>query len=363
MRAMLKFLLTLLLIIVAIVCVIIVKVEPTMSDAELLMMIQAASDTQKTDNSITTNIINELPNKFESTIVENTTTNKTPDPDNKTSKETQKTEKIEEVEELKNITTDIIVCQHKNVSVSTINATCTKNGKKTTICNDCGKKTNETATPKLSHKTTTITTEATCKNNGEIKTVCSVCNTVLSTKLTAKGCHTNLTLLEEIEPTPFEDGRRVHKCGYCKEEITVILKFWQNGDVNLCIPAIGVNCEINLGECNQSNTDKYDVTCDMNFIDNNNPLFFGHSTRTLGKLHKLKVGDLIYFTIDGKTSVYKVTISEEGFLINGGIDIQGKETGTSCIAPCKTNTLHFFTCYSTIFNYNSRWIVLAEKIE
>ena len=101
----------------------------------------------------------------------------------------------------------------------------------------------------------------------------------------------------------------------------------------------------------------------MNFINKNNPLFFGHNTRTFGKLHKLKIGDLIYFTINGKTTVYKVTVSEEGYLIHNNTNIEGKDTGTLCIKPYEKNTLHFFTCYPTIFNYNARWIVLAEKID
>lgn len=319
MKTTLRLLLTLLLIIGTIVSVIIIKTEPTMSDTELLMMIQTTKKEQ--NNNFVTNV------------------------DNKTK------------------TPEISVCQHKNISTIKTNATCTKNGKNITICNDCNEKINEKIITKLDHKPTTITIEATCKNNGEIRTICSVCNTILSTKTTAKGCHTDLILLKEIEPTPLADGYRIHKCSYCNEEIVVTLQFWQNGEVNLYIPSVGINAEVNLGECNQANTNEFDITCDMNFINNKNPLFFGHNTRTLGKLHKIKVGDLIYFTINNKTTVYKVVVSEEGSLVNGGIDIKGKETGTSCISPCENETIHFFTCYHTIFNYNSRWIVLAEKID
>ena len=57
MKATLRFLLTLLLVIGAIVCVIMVKVEPTMSDAELLMMVQVAKDNQKNNDSTTVNTI------------------------------------------------------------------------------------------------------------------------------------------------------------------------------------------------------------------------------------------------------------------------------------------------------------------
>ena len=349
MKSILKFLLILSLIITSIVSVIAIKVEPTMSDTELLMMVQATTKQQNQDN-LTINNINNKTKTPESIASEIFITEDKNDNLNNS-------EKQPEV-----LVTETIMCQHTNTSTTIINSTCTKNGKNTTICNDCNEKINEEIITKLDHKPITITIEATCKNNGEIRTICSVCNTILSTKTTAKGCHTDLILLKEIEPTPLADGYRIHKCSYCNEEIVVTLQFWQNGEVNLYIPSVGINCEVNLGECNQTNTDKFDVTCDMNFINNNNPLFFGHNTRTLGRLYKVKVGDLIYFTINGETAIYKVIISEEGDLINGGIDIQGKETGTSCIAPCNKNTLHFFTCYSTIFNYNSRWIVLAEKV-
>lgn len=348
MKSVLKFLLILSLIITSIISVIIIKIEPTMSDAELLMMIQTTKKEQ--NNNFVTNVID----------------NKTKTPKSISSEITiikDKNDNLNNGEKQPEVlVTETIMCQHTNVSTTKTNATCTKNGKNTTICNDCNEKINEEIIAKLDHKPTTITVEATCKNNGETKTICSICNDVLDVKTTEKGCHTNLVLLEEVNPTPISDGYRIHKCGYCGEKITVTIKFEKNGDTNLYIPSVGINCEIHLGECNQSNTDKFDVTCDMNFINNDNPLFFGHNTRTLGRLYKVKVGDLIYFTINGETAIYKVIISEEGDLINGGIDIQGKETGTSCIAPCDKNTLHFFTCYSTIFNYNSRWIVLAEKV-
>ena len=260
------------------------------------------------------------------------------------------------------LNTEVITCPHFKTSVKTINATCLLNGIEETICNDCGEVIKSAIVPKLSHTTTIIKTKATCVQSGEIKTVCTVCNTILNKKVVENGNHSSLVLIKEVVPTPFADGYRIHKCNDCKKEITITLKFWQNGKTNLYIPALGINCSVNMGECNQANTDDFDVSCDINFINENNPLFFGHSTGTLGELYKLQIGDMIYFTINGEANAYKVIVSEEGFTINGGANIKGKETGTLCINSCQNNTLHFFTCHSTIFNHNTRWIVLAEKV-
>lgn len=135
------------------------------------------------------------------------------------------------------------------------------------------------------------------------------------------------------------------------------------GKINhISIPSIDLNVEIVLAECNQHNTDLYDICCDMNFINENNPVFFGHSTRSLSQLYRIRVGDLIYFTIDGKTETYKVTVSEKGKLINGGVNIEGVTSHELCISNKEVPTLHFFTCHSTLFNPSGRWIVLAEKI-
>ena len=121
MKTISMFLLTLLLTIGTIVCVIMIKAEPTISDTELLMMVQVAEDNRKNDISTAVNTtIGTTQNESELTITENTT-NKI---DNFNNKETTKSE---------NITTEIIVCQHKSTSTSTTNATCTSNGKRVTI--------------------------------------------------------------------------------------------------------------------------------------------------------------------------------------------------------------------------------------
>ena len=58
MKSVLKFLLILSLIITSIVSVIVIKAEPTMSDTELLMMIQATAEQQNQDNLTINNVNN-----------------------------------------------------------------------------------------------------------------------------------------------------------------------------------------------------------------------------------------------------------------------------------------------------------------
>jgi sortase (surface protein transpeptidase) len=163
--------------------------------------------------------------------------------------------------------------------------------------------------------------------------------------------------------SPVKNGVNTLKCKVCNFVKYEEIHFKQKGDVNLCIPAIEMNAEVVLAECNQKNTDTNDTSCDLNFINADNPLFFGHDINSFGKLYKLTVGDLIYFTMNGKTETYKIVVSEEGKLVNGGIDIEGLTTGARCLDVSKNKTLHFFTCHRTIYRPNGRWIVLAELVD
>lgn len=243
-----------------------------------------------------------------------------------------------------------------------VEANCERDGEVYDVCSVCKTKENIHTIPKLGHKTEVYTQKATCTSSGEIKTVCTMCNRVISTTTVPQKEHkwkeTNRTFA-----TPINDGIITYECTECKKQQNEYEPFVQKGTSNLCIPAIEMNCEVILAECNQTSTDLYDISCDMNFINNNNPVFFGHNTRSLSNLHKLKVGDIIYFTQNGITITYRIIVSEEGYLFDGKTNIKGKETGELCISNKEKNTLHFFTCYQTLFNINGRWIVLAEKVE
>ena len=351
MKTILKYLLILLLIITAIVVTIMIKSETTISDAELITVIPTESDQVDSSNTEDTSTLPTIclhKETYTTTIDASCIiSGKVTTICNECGGTIQEITIPQVSHNLKTVTTD---------------ASCTIDGKTVTVCEICNEVMQETITPKLSHKIKTITINATCSKKGEVKNVCEICNITLKTEYIEQESHL-LTIIDEKPETPFEDGYRLWKCDKCEYKSYITILFSFKGDVDLYAPSAGIHCAVNLGECNQSNTDQFDVSCDMNFIDNNNPLFFGHNTRTLGKLHKLKKGDLMYFTINGETTVYKVTVSEEGYLINGGINIQGKETGTLCISSCEKNTLHFFTCHPTIYNYNARWIVFAEKVE
>ena len=294
------------------------------------------------------------------------------------------------------------LCEHKNTQTNVlIVATCSSEGKEETVCSDCDEVIEEKTTKKIPHnfvsntksatctengevynlcmvcnyKQTTqtlqqlkhtqeniIISERTCTSDGEIQTICSVCKTILDVTKSKQYQHQWIEI-SSIFPTPVSYGSITYQCYHCEIEKTDTVEFSPKGETNLCIPKIKLNVEVTLAACNQRNTDTYDICCDVNFINNNNPVIFGHNTRSLGKIYKLEVGDIIYFTLNGETAAYIVTVSEEGTLYNGNTNIKGDTTGELVISNKEPYTLHFFTCYSNPFKPNSRWIVLAEKIE
>ena len=211
------------------------------------------------------------------------------------------------------------------------------------------------------HNKQTIRIAPTCYNEGEEKVICESCNFVFERKKIAKLIH-DWEYICEDEATPEQSGKILYRCNICFDGKEVETKFDVVNKTKLYVPALDLSVDIQFTECNQENTDKYDVCCDMDFINENNPLFWGHNNRTMKNLHKIKVGDIIYFVYNNKVEKYVVTISEEGYKIDGGTNIMGKKSEIKCISKCENKTLHFFTCYQTPFNPNGRWIVLAEKV-
>ena len=248
------------------------------------------------------------------------------------------------------------------VTTTEVRATCTQKGLVTDKCEDCGEILKQIETEKVEHKLQHFSVMPTCTGVGYSKDVCTQCNKEFNYKTINKSPHlfasTSMTFA-----SPVKNGVNTLKCKVCNLVKYEEIHFKQKGDLNLCIPAIEMNAEVVLAECNQKNTDTNDISCDLNFINADNPLFFGHDINSFGKLYKLTVGDLIYFTMDGKTETYKIIVSEEGKLVNGGIDIEGLITGTRCLDVNENKTLHFFTCHRTIYRPNGRWIILAELVD
>ena len=334
-------------------CIFISKIEPTASDEEIRNMIAHANELEQTENNSEVQFVQIIDCEHtltHSKIVKDATcTNEGVvnticiDCNTVIGEESQ------------------AIAPHDFITKQ-VDPTCTKSGEVYDICTKCDYKVSQKTISKLEHKAKDVViTERSCYSNGEIRTICETCNATIDTQYSVQYNH-QWIYVSEVFPTPIKDGSITYRCYHCDTRKTEVEKFKQKGSVNLCIPSQRIDVEVFLGECNQSNTNQYDVSCDMNLINNNNPVFFGHSTRTLGRLYNLKVGDYIYFTIDGKTTAYKVTVSEEGNLACGGTNIQGKQTGELCISNKDKNTLHFFTCYYTPFNMNGRWIVLAEKV-
>lgn len=361
-------------------CLLITKNKPTTTNTEsetttstTFSSAEGTTDTNPSTPNITTNPTNPNEGNTENTLPD------TKDPltptETKCEHKELRTETIQEVSchangikkvycEKCDVFIKEIVSQKLPHSMSSEikDATCEEDGELYDICAVCGYKRVIQTISKNGHKEeNVIITERSCTSRGEIQTICSVCKKVLNTQYSPQYTHQWIQIAD-IFPTPFNNGSLTYQCFHCEEEKTEKIVFEQNGNINLCIPSLRLNCEVILAECNQNNTDLYDVSCDFNFINEKNPLFFGHSTKTLGKIQKLNVGDLIYFTINGKTSTYKIIVSEEGKLIDNDQNIQGIVSGELCISNKSKETLHFFTCYETPTNKNGRWIVLAEKI-
>lgn len=329
-------------------CVFICKIEATASDDEIREMIATPVEMEMSANIESVTICTH--DFIESNVVQAATCSE------------------EGVMQTVCIDCNTVICEEGIPMIShtfvskRIEPTCAKQGETYDMCVVCQHITNHKTIEKLDHKTKKVVIiERSCYSDGMTHIVCQSCNTIVDKQWSAQYNH-QWIYVSEVIPTPLKDGSITYRCYHCNVRKTEAEKFVQKGAVNLCIPSQEINVEVFLGECNQTNTNRYNVSCDMNFIDDNNPLFFGHSTGTFRYLPNLKVGDYIYFTINNKTTAYKVTVSEEAYLVNGGTNIQGAKTGELVLNKKDINTLHFFTCYSTVFNANGRWIVLAEKV-
>ncbi len=170
-------------------------------------------------------------------------------------------------------------------------------------------------------------------------------------------------LVMQKDATPVKDGKNIYRCSVCFTGYEQAVSYSVKNKTELYIPSVNLSADVMMAECNQENTDTYDICCDTKAINENNPLFFGHSNNSLGKLHEVEVGDIIYFTHNNEIGKYKVVVSEEGHLVDGGRNIIGNQTKSECVSDMEKETLHFFTCYQTPFNVKGRWMVLAERMD
>ena len=82
-------------------------------------------------------------------------------------------------------------CKHEHVKENIVPATCTEDGSKTVVCEDCGETISTEVIPATGHSfgEWTVTKEATCFEDGEETRTCSVCQTVETRPIFANSDH------------------------------------------------------------------------------------------------------------------------------------------------------------------------------
>ena len=82
-------------------------------------------------------------------------------------------------------------CKHEHVKENIVPATCTEDGSKTVVCEDCGETISTEVIPATGHSfgEWTVTKEATCFEDGEETRTCSVCQAVETRPIFANSDH------------------------------------------------------------------------------------------------------------------------------------------------------------------------------
>ncbi len=82
-------------------------------------------------------------------------------------------------------------CKHEHVKENIVPATCTEDGSKTVVCEDCGETISTEVIPATGHSfgDWTVTKEATCFEDGEETRICSVCQAVETRPIFANSDH------------------------------------------------------------------------------------------------------------------------------------------------------------------------------
>ena len=80
-------------------------------------------------------------------------------------------------------------CSHENTTETTVNATCTVDGSKTVICDDCGETISTTVIPAAHATSEEIISSATCGEAGSKRITCSKCDYEETVAIPATGAH------------------------------------------------------------------------------------------------------------------------------------------------------------------------------
>lgn len=245
-----------------------------------------------------------------------------------------------------------------NYNATVTPPTCVSEGYTTYTCSECGISYVDNKKEMLPHQIEEVVTEATCQKAGKIEKICSVCGTVIETKEIPVLDH-NYEFVDYKYAIPGKSGWRKERCSMCGDEKTTATRFSPKGSYNLYIPSIGMNAEVTPADYTQRSVDAYDIVVNDRKINANNPVILGHARKSLGKIVKLSVGDIIYYTTPKGTKTYKVIISEPG-IDETKYKIVGMWTGTSLLETICDSALHLFTCYHA--GGADRWMVIATEI-
>ena len=239
-------------------------------------------------------------------------------------------------------------------------ATCTEYGQSNLICEKCDAIIEIKKIDKKEHDIIEQVIEyPSCSKYGIIQDICQFCNAIISTRDIPVTSH-NFVVISKTFATPYNEGVTKYTCDVCnRTKETIQERIWVKG---LYIPSVDINVDINIGDCNQYNTDNYDVNCAYNLLGEKRPVIFGHNTGTLGKIYDIKKGDLIYLLQNETVVTYKVTVSDVGIDIDDSSNIQSVNTGQKCLFYNEQGALHMFTCYNDYRYGNCRWMVIAERI-
>ena len=137
----------------------------------------------------------------------------------------------------------------------------------------------------------------------------------------------------------------------------------------LNMPSAGIYTEMTYGD-SQDDVDNNDVVLDTyrgDFRETNYLIaIYGHSTRSLSRLHLCNVGD--YFTIEtaNKIYTYRIYIAEPAYISESGCDLISFETGEYLFYYGNGN-ITMYTCWdidnpTPSYSGNYRFVVRAEYI-
>ena len=109
----------------------------------------------------------------------------------------------------------IFKTKHGETEVKTTEATCKTDGKKETVCKDCGDVLKTEVIEAAHGKTEVKTTAATCEKDGKKETVCKECGDVLKTETIKATGHTGDEGKVTTEATVAKAGVKTYTCKNC----------------------------------------------------------------------------------------------------------------------------------------------------